>query len=160
MISLRQYILAISAAAILCGLVTAMMPKGRMHGILKMVCGVFLAILVLEPLTRIDMNRIFSSIANQLRPNGETATAFGEEISRDSMSEYIKREAQAYILDKAYALGIEAEVEVSVAKEDLPVPVGAVIRGNIPEPVKRNLEIEIQENLGIAKENLQWIGQR
>ena len=74
------------------------------------------------------------------------------------MSSYIKRESEAYILDKVREFGFDADVEVYVGKEDLPVPERVSIRGNVPETVRRELEKLIRENLGIAKENLQWIG--
>lgn len=158
MAALRQYILSVSTAAILCGLVTGMAPKGSMQGFLKLICGVFLALLVVEPVTRLDPAGLLSRITEGLSSEGEAAAAFGEELARDSMAEYIKQESEAYILDKAHELGVTAEVEVLVGEEDLPIPVSAVIRGTAPEPIKGQLERLIGENLGIAKENLQWIG--
>ena len=158
MIALRQYILSVSAAAILCGLVTAMIPKGSLRGILKLSCGVFLAILVLEPVMHLDLNRILTHFTGEAIYEGDAAVAFGEELARDSMAQYIKRETEAYILDKANELGITAEVQVLVGKEDLPVPSAAVIRGTVPQSLKLELERLIEGNLGISKENLKWIG--
>lgn len=158
MAALRQYILSVSSAAILCGLVKAMVPKGSLQEILKLICGVFLALLVVEPVIQLDPGRILSHFTGQLTSEGEAAAAFGEELARDSMAQYIKRETEAYILDKAKELGITAEVEVLVGKEDLPVPTAAVIRGPVSQRNKQELECMLEENLGIAKENLQWIG--
>ena len=156
--ALRQYILSVSVAAILCGLVSSLMPKGNFQSILKLICGVFLALLVVKPVSELDPKSILTRITGQVTQEGEAAVAFGEEMARDSMTQYIKREAEAYILDKANAHGITAEVEVSVGAGELPIPVAAVIRGTVPEPLKLELERLIGENLGIAKENLQWIG--
>lgn len=155
---LRQYILSVSAAAILCGLVTVMIPQGSMKGICKLVCGVFLTLLVVEPVTRFDPGKILSSFTGQITSEGETAAAFGEELALDSMVAYIKRESEAYILDKAKELGITVEVQVLVGHEELPVPAAAVIRGSVSRHMRQELEQLIEENLGIAKENLQWIG--
>ena len=156
--ALRQYILSITVAAILCGLVLSFSPKGRFQGILKLICGVFLALLVIEPITRLDPEQILSRFSGNWDAEGEAAVAFGEEIAMDDMSSYIKRESEAYILDKVREFGFDADVEVYVGKEDLPVPERVSIRGNVPETVRRELEKLIRENLGIAKENLQWIG--
>ena len=156
--ALRQYILSVSVAAILCGLVLSVAPKGQFQVILRLICGVFLALLVIEPITRLDPQQIFSRFAGNWETEGEAAAAFGEEIARDSMSAYIKREAEAYILDKARELGFDVDVEVSVGKGDLAIPEQVTIRGNVPEMVRRELEGLIRENLGIAKENLKWIG--
>lgn len=157
--ALRQYVLSVSSVAILCGLVISMTPKGAIQGIIKLVCGVFLAILVVQPVMQLNPERILSRFTGQTEADGEAAAAFGEEIARDSMSVYIKEKSEAYILDKAHALGIQPEVEVTVGKDYLPVPVAAVIRGNVPEALRWKLEQQITDNLGIAKENLQWIGQ-
>ena len=159
MAALRQYILSVSAAAILCGLATSLMPKGSLQKILKLICGVFLSLMVLEPITRLDPDAFLSHIFGQVSTEGEAAAVFGEEMARDSMAEYIKQKTEAYILDKAQALGITAVVEVFVGDGDLPVPVSVRIRSNCPSPMQLELEKTILENLGIAKENLQWIGQ-
>ena len=156
--ALQQYILSVSVAAILCGLVLSVAPKGQFQVILRLTCGVFLALLVIEPIMRLDPQQIFSRFAGNWETEGEAAAAFGEEIARDSMSAYIKREAEAYILDKARELGFDVDAEVYVGKEDLPVPEQVTLRGNLPETVRWELERLIRENLGIAKENLKWIG--
>lgn len=157
--ALEQYILSITVSAILCGLVMSLTPKGQFREILKLICGVFLALLVIEPLTDLDPDKIFSGFTGNWEMEGEAAAAFGEEIARDSMSDYIKRETEAYILNKANGLGFDPDVEVTVSKEDLPLPESVVIRSAVPETVQKELESIILENLGIAKENLQWIGQ-
>lgn len=158
--TLGQYVLSVSTAAILCGLVLSMISKGCYHSILRLICGVFLALLVVQPITKFDPDRILSLFNREMESDAEAAAALGEDLSRDSMSAYIKRETEAYILDKAHALGVTVEAEVTLGKDDLPVPVSAVIRGDVPEAMRRKLEQLITDDLGIAKENLQWIGQR
>ena len=155
---LRQYVLSIAVAAILCGLVLSMAPKGQFQGILKLVCGVFLALLVIEPVTRLDPSGLLFRFRGDWQADGAAAAAFGEEAARDATSSYIKQESEAYILDKARDLGFSLDVDVSVGEDDLPLPEVAVIRGSMPESVRRELAQLIEENLGIAKENLQWIG--
>ena len=152
--------MSITVAAILCGLILSVVPKGQLRGIIKLICGVFLALLIIKPITNLDLDKLLSRFPGEWETEGESAAAFGEEIARDSMSDYIKRETEAYILDKATGFGFDLEVEVSVAKEELPLPEKAVIYGDLPETVRRELERIIVENLGVAKENLEWIGQR
>ena len=155
---LRQYILSVTVAAIFCGLVLSIVPRGQFQLILKLICGVFLALLVIEPITRLDPQQIFTRFTGNWETEGEAAAAFGKEMARDTMSAYIKREAEAYILDKARELGFDVDAEVFVGKGDLAIPEQVTIRGNMPEMVRRELEGLIRENLGIAKENLEWIG--
>ena len=158
--ALRQYILSITLASILCGLVLSVAPKGRFQGILQLICGVFLALLVIEPLTNLDREKILSRFTGDWETEGESAAAFGEEFARESMSDYIKRETEAYILDKATGFGVDLEVEVTLGKEDLSLPESAVICGDLSETLRKELETIIVENLGIAKENLEWVGRK
>ena len=155
---LRQYVFSVASGAILSGLVTGMMPKGTYQKLLRLICGVFMALLVIRPMLNLDLGSIVRELTGFGSRDGEAAAAFGEEMARDSMAAYIKRETEAYILDKANELGITAEVQVLVGKEDLPVPSAAVIRGTVPQSLKLELERLIEGNLGISKENLQWIG--
>ena len=157
--ALRQYILSITVAAMACGLVLSIVPGGQFRGILKLICGVFLTLMVMKPLTILDPERIFSRFSGQWEAQGEAAAAFGEEVARDAMALYIKREAEAYILDKAGSLGIDVQADVTVSSEDIPLPERVTICGNIPDPTRLDLERIIQENLGIAKEDQHWIGQ-
>lgn len=158
MAELKQYVVSVATAAIICGIVTGMAPGGNLQRILKMICGIFLALMVMEPITRMDADGLISEFAISYNQEADSAAAFGEELARDSMTEYIKQESEAYILDKANDLGLTLDVEVILSRQTPPVPDSAVIRGNIPNNTKQWLEQLIVEDLGIAKEKLQWIG--
>ena len=151
---LRQYVFSVASGAILSGLVTGMMPKGACQKLLRLICGVFLTLLVIRPMLNLDLGSIVRELTGFGSRDGEAAAAFGEEMARDSMAAYIKRETEAYILDKARELGITADVEVTLGKDDLQIPVAAVIRGNVPAALRTRMERLIWENLGIAKENI------
>ena len=156
--ALRQYVLSVSSVAILCGLVISMTPKGAIQGIIKLVCGVFLAILVVQPVTQLNPERILSRFTGQTEADGEAAAAFGEEIARDSMSVYIKEKSEAYILDKARSLGFDLEPDVTVGDGACPVPESVRITGSIPIKSRNQLAEEFEKELGISKENQIWTG--
>lgn len=158
MAGLQQYVVSVATAAIICGIVLGLAPGGTIQGILKMVCGIFLALMVIEPITRIDPDRLVSEFGLSYSEEADSAAAFGEEIARDSLAEYIKQKCEAYILDKAAGHGVTLDAEVTLSSGDPPVPESAVIHGDVPANVKLRLEQVITEELGISKENLQWIG--
>ena len=61
-------------------------------------------------------------------------------------------------MDKARLLGCSLEVTVSVSEAEVPVPESVQITGNISASARRELEIVLSQELGISKENQQWIG--
>lgn len=61
-------------------------------------------------------------------------------------------------MDKARAMGLEAEVTVTVHLEDrYPVPWAVTIRGSPTGQQKSALETEIQDALGIPPERQEWL---
>lgn len=158
MAELRQYVISVVTAAIICGLVLGLAPKGSVQGILKILCGVFLTLMVIEPVTRMDLRELVSGFVLSYSEEADAAAAFGEEIAEDSRRAYIKQETEAYILDKAAGLGLTPEVDVTLSIHDPPVPVAVTFRGEISFHTKQQLEQILTEELDISKENLQWIG--
>lgn len=158
MSGLQQYVVSVATAAIICGIVIGLAPSGTFQGIIKMICGIFLTLMVIEPVTRVDVAQWISDFGMSYREDAESAAAFGEEIVRDTTEKYIKQECEAYILDKADALGAELKVEVLLSTDELPIPSSAVIRGKLSPSAQHQLEQIITRDLGISKENLQWIG--
>ena len=69
----------------------------------------------------------------------------------------IKQELEAYILDKAAALDLKIRVNVKLDDHPLPGPESVVIEGTVPPYQKQVLEDILQSELGISKENQQWI---
>ena len=70
----------------------------------------------------------------------------------------IKQKTQAYILDKAHSFGCNPDVEVTLGDGPSPVPESVRITGEVPFSVRKDLEKLLEQELGISKENQQWIG--
>ena len=158
MASARQYVISVTAAAIACAVVLSLSPKGAAHGVLKMLCGIFLTFTVLSPISRIDFGELIEDFTLRYDLDGEAAAAFGEELSRDAMADIIKAETEAYILDKAAELNATLEAEVTVSDADTPVPVAVALRGEVSPYAKQRLAAIIEEDLGISKEDQLWTG--
>lgn len=154
---LRQYVLELVIAALICGIITGLVKEGSLREILKFICGVFLAVTVLRPivgtdfLTLLDFSHLHTDDAAQ-------AVSAGENLSRDAAAAIIKAECEAYILDKAAQLEVQISAEVTLSEDDPPVPVSVLITGNVTPYNKLRLEEIIQEDLGITKENQLWTG--
>lgn len=151
--AVRQYIISVVAAALLCGIVTGLMPPGRASQIIRMVCGLFLAYTVLSGLTGLDIQ--VPDWGALTTSDARLAAALGESLGQDALAQGIKEQTEAYILDKATALGLSLEVEVFL--DESQVPQSVTLSGQVSPYERQQLQSTIALDLGIAKENQQWI---
>lgn len=149
---LRQYIISVVAAALLCSIVTALMPAGRTEQIMRMVCGLFLAYTVLRGVTGLDLQ--MPDWVDLTATDARQAAALGESLGEDALAQVIKAQTEAYILDKAAALGLALEVEITL--DESGVPQSVMLRGQASPYERQQLQNTIARELGIAKENQRW----
>ncbi len=155
---IRAYILSITAAAIISGILSSILgKKGTIGTVGTMLCGIFLSIAVVRPLAKIQVEG-WSDWIDQLSLDAGYAVSDGEKIASTAMADIIKSEAEAYILDKAASMELSLEVSVTVNDEQLPTPESVLIRGPISPYERNTLSRMIAQDLGIAKENQQWTG--
>lgn len=148
--------LAVVAAAVICGIVRRLLgEKGTQGALAKMLTGIFLALTVVSPLAKIKLGGLADVIADH-QAAGLSAAAQGEEMTRQALSQSIKSSTEAYILDKAAALGVELTVEVELNDEDVPSPCGVRLTGQMSPYAKRKLSGILTEDLGIEKEQQTW----
>lgn len=156
--SVGNYIISVSTAAILCGILKSLFPsKSTNAAILQLVSGIFLSLVVIQPLAKIDLTAL-PVIADDHLAQAQAVSAQGRSQARDTMGDIIKARAEAYILDKALDLKADLTVEVTLSDELPPVPVSVRLNGEISPSAKQRLESMILEDLGIPKEDQIWIG--
>ena len=136
---LRQYILSVVAAALICSLVSCVMPQGKARQLLRLLCGAVLTTVVLGPLMGID-NIPLSDFLEQWEVDAAYYTDQGEQMTQDALAESIKGQTEAYILDKADALGAAIQAEVTLSQSDPPVPVSVTLTGEASPYVRSRLE--------------------
>lgn len=153
-----RYIVSLSAAAILCGILKTILPsKGPAAGILHLVSGIFLTFVAIQPLARIELDEL-PEITGLYLSQAAAASDQGKDLAHETMADIIKSRTEAYILDKAQGSQQELRVVVTLSSADPPVPVAATLSGSISPYAKSCLERILQEELGISKENQLWIG--
>lgn len=155
MVLLRAYILRVVTAAMISGLVMAMTQSGSFASVIRLVCGIFLGAVVLQPLAGGIPEISLNWTENTTREGAELASE-GSQAAQSAMADIITGELEAYILDKAADLDVSLEVDVSLDDDLLPAAV--TIRGKILTSVKGKLEQLLEEELGIPKENQTWTG--
>ena len=70
--------------------------------------------------------------------------------------EYIKTQAQAYILDKAASMGADLTAEVILADSKPCVPSCVILSGAASPYVKRQLTETLAQQLAISEDNVVW----
>ena len=154
--SLRAYILSIVAASLICGCVQMLLgKKGTSAKLVRMLCGVYMAIVFIAPLHRIDFS-IYTDYFTGFMDEAKNAVSDGQNVAQQKREEIIIQQTQSYILDKASSFGAEVEVEVTLSGDISQTPNAVTIKGAVSPYVKKMLTDYIEEQIGIPKEAQMW----
>ncbi len=154
---IREYLIRLTAAALVCGIVTSLVgKKGSIGSVIKLLVGIFMMMTIVSPWMRIRFDSL-ESYFEDISTHAQVLVDEGENAVRDDLATIIKEKTQAYILDKANSFGAELTVEVSVDGSELPVPNVVRISGSISPYGRKQLESIITQELGIALEDQIWI---
>lgn len=154
--SIREYLLGIVAAAILCTTVSQLAGKENFLGsAIKLITGVFMLLVLVSPMMKLKLrmpSEIFADISHQ----ADRITSSATDSTQESISAIIKERTQAYILDKAKTCGLEMSVDVTLSDAQIPEPVSVAISGNISPYNRKILSDMIEKDLGISAEAQIW----
>ena len=151
--TIKDYLLSVTAAALVCGIVNSLSGKGSTSKLLKLISGMFLAAVVIQPAVEIKLDNIYTFTDN-LAVSSNIVVSQGESLAAEEMKRIIKEKTEAYILDKAKALGAEISVEITL--QDY-TPIGVTIEGSVSPYAKKNLSASITQELDIPPEEQLWI---
>ncbi len=155
--ALRQYLLSVTAAALICGILDKLLAgKGTAAAIGKMMAGIFLALTVISPFAKLKLDTL-EDLTMDFRLEASEAVADGQMQTNSALADIIKQRTEAYILDKAEELCVALTVQVEISREEIPVPVSVRLQGNISPYAKGRLQKDIEDNLGVPKEKQIWI---
>lgn len=152
---IKEYLLGVIGAAILCSIVSQISGKESFLGTtVKLITGAFMLIVLVAPITDIQIHpaKLFSDISL----DADKITSAAANSSRESITGIIKEQTQAYILDKANTCGVALDVEVVVSDGDIPEPVSVIISGDVSPYNKKILTQTIENDLGIPSEAQIW----
>lgn len=151
---IKEYLLTITAASIICGIVAGLTKKsGTISAMVKLLSGIFLTTSILSPIIKFPLTNI-SLHLNSISSEAESTVNIGKQLAAEEMKAIIMSNTQTYILEKAEKLG--ADIEVEVFLNDL-IPSSVRIVGQTAPYTKLQLSGYISENLGIAVEDQHWI---
>ena len=154
--SIREYLLGVIAAAILCAIVSQLAGKDHFLGsVIKLIAGVFMLIAVVSPVMKLNI-RMPRDIFSELSTQADQITTSASVTTQESISGIIKERTQAYILDKANRYGLELTVDITLSDAQIPQPVAVTIQGKISPYNKKLLSETIEKDLGIPTEAQIW----
>lgn len=155
---LRGWVLELCGAAAVCAIALAVCPKGRVNGVLRVVCGAVMTIALLAPVVGFDYD-IYSESLEKYRIEADEAAGSASK-SEDILSRtIIEEECAAYILDKAAELGLSmscAQVSARWSEEGFWYPYEAVLRAAGTQAGKTELAEIVASGLGIPRDRQFW----
>ena len=153
---LRDYLLSIICASMICALLTRFVKtKGTVHAVTKLLCGVFIAYTLVKPLPSVNLQDFSKNIQNR-QVEAQQAVELGENISRDALEKSIKKQTESYILEKARQLNLDVQVEVEMTVDQIPVPKAVFVCGKVSPYAKKKLSAIIEDDIGIDMGNQKW----
>ena len=153
---IREYLLSITSAAIICAVAKHIIgEKGRSSKIIYVVTGLFMAITLISPILNFRMENI-ERYFEDFYLDANDVTAAGSQMANDALEDIIKQQTEAYILDEAVRLGAEMEVEVKLSDSSPPQPYRVVIEGSVSPYQKQSMMRYIVQNIGIPQEQQIW----
>lgn len=153
--AVAKYVLTLCCGALICGILMSITGSDGPGGaIRRLICGMFLVLLAISPLKKLDFREIdrdFSFFSEA----AESAALNGKNKASSALDKGISERCQTYILDKAGELSVSLEAEVDV-DPDSHLPVSAVMTGTVTPHQKQILTDCIARNLGIERSRQEW----
>ena len=150
---MREYILSVTAAALLVSIARALAGERAMGRLVKLVSGLFLAVTVLSPVVEPELPDPAGWLEDHLE-EGRAAAEAGQTKAKEYAGDIISAELEAYILDKAAALGGEVAAEVPLDEAGLPDAV--TLSAKLTPAQRAELSRIMAEELGIGEEAQIW----
>ena len=152
---LRQYAISVVAVAIICSILIRIASQDTAKNLIRLISGLILTTVVIRPISQIELPPL-KEISFPNASTADFAVEEGKELAKESMDDIIKSTCEAYILNKATALGADIRVSVSVNSQH--IPFAARLMGEVTSDIRKQLELTLETDLGITKENQSWTG--
>lgn len=156
MSSIGQYLLSITAAALIVSISNTLVGKsGFIGSIMKLISGLVLTMVIIAPWTSFrldDMSQLYSYV----EADASEVVQQGQLTAQSQISAHIKQRTQAYILDKASILGLDLTVDVKLTNDSPPSISQITIVGRAaPYAMQRLIDL-VKNDLAVTEECLIW----
>lgn len=156
--NMEQYVISVTAAAVICGAVMKLTSKFAASAVfIKMLCGFYMVITVASPWLELP-EYDFAAYVQSFSAQAQEASSRGAEEAEEAKRTIIKQTITTYILDKAASMGMEITVQVQLREDDSAIPCAVQIEGDASAAQKQALQQYLEDDLGIGMEEQLWIG--
>ena len=153
---LREYLVSVVSASMLSGILIRLTRNSASGEIVRMLCGILITIVLIQPITG-KKALLWESALPEFSAQAEDVIAEGTAAADNMRKEFIKQRVQTYILSRAGAM--DADIQASVTLGENFVPCHVRITGRISPINRSKLTQLIASELGIPREQQEWIGQ-
>ena len=145
------------AGALIVSLLLALAPEGKSRAPLRFASGVLMTLLLLRPLTGLDLTQLPELISTGLFRT-EAVVESAAQQAEAVYDLFIRRETEEYIWNAAEALGFETLGVRAVLKEDAEEPVlwEICLRGSWTPAQRSELSRLLETELGVPPERQHW----
>ena len=150
----REWLLALTCAALAASLAQALAPEGAPRRICRLAGGLVLLLAAVGPVVGLEEGDL-SALTENWRSRGELAVQSMEEENDLLYQAIIETRAAAYIVDKAEALGVSCQAQVtcrSQGEQALPLPWEARVTGELSQSQRQAISQLLEADLGIPPE--------
>lgn len=153
---MKAYLIRLTGAAILGALLRKIAPEGGAGRGTRLGAGLLILLTALGPVGNVDLVSAAENLAQGGYVGGFSTESI-QETSNQLLEELIIQSAQAYILDKAQALGVTVEAEVRTVRQNgYPIPWSVRLKGEASATEREKLCDMIANDLGIPAERQEW----
>lgn len=153
---LKSYIFSVILASVIAGIILIIVkPKSTCGFLIKLLVGIFIALTVISPWKSFNFSDI-STYVDNWNISAANNTQIGKTSYNNALQASIIDRTQSYILEKASSMGAALTVSITVSDDSLPVPVGAVLYGDISPYTKKRLKEILVKDLGIPEDAQEW----
>lgn len=149
--SVRSYLLSIVAVCACAAVAGVFVHTERMARTLRLISGVLILLVVLQPMTKVDLEDIAEKLS------GDSLSA--EEIefdAREQLALQVKKSTEDYIEQYASLQGALLQAEVEVSGDTVPTPTKITLTGSVTLEQLSTLSDYIESALGIGKNAQIW----
>lgn len=152
--TLRIWLMGIIAAGMVLAVLYALLPEGRWRPAARAAGGIALLLVILRPVTEMDMGVFALSYDDYERQIQSLTEEYRQAASRE-LTALIEEKTAAYIASKGTELGLDCTAQVKTA-----------VREGVPYPAEVTLDIErdaalaawMSEELNIGEDGQHWRG--
>ncbi len=153
---IKGYVLSILSVSIISAASVNITSKmGGVGKIVKMICGILFLVTLISPFTKLTDPGL-SQYISRIKLDAEDVITEGKNLAQAETESIIKKQSEAYILDRAAQMGLAIEVDITLSESTPTVPVSVSVIGDVSPYFKQQLRQIISHDLGVPEDFQIW----